>query len=166
MNKPAYWDLLILEWSRIVTYEFWHDYGKPKHEEKAKLCYMDTGSFLVNIKTDYIYKGIAKDVETRFDTPIYELDRPVKVIGLMKDELGRKIMKKFVGLRAKIYIYLIGDGSEYKKTKSTKKWVIKRKHKFKDYKNCLKDIQLENKIKQLEKNKFNMKFKEKSIMNS
>ena len=88
---------------------------------------MDTGSFLINIKTDYIYKDIAKDVETRFDTPIYELDRPVKVIGLMKDELGRKIMKKFVGLRAKIYIYLIGDGSEYKKSKRHKQVRHKKK---------------------------------------
>ena len=53
-----------------------------------------------------------------------------------------------------------------KKAKDTNKCVIKRKHKFKDYKNCLKEIQLENKIKQLEKNKFNMKFREKNIMNS
>ena len=127
MNKTVYWDLSILELSKIVTYEFWYDYGKPKHEEKAKLCYMDTGSFLINIKTDYIYKDIAKDVETRFDTPIYELDRPVKVIGLMKDELGGKIMKKFVGLRAKIYIYLIGDGSEYKKSKMHKQVRHKKK---------------------------------------
>ena len=53
-----------------------------------------------------------------------------------------------------------------KKAKGTNKCVIKRKHKFKDYKNCLKEIQLENKIKQLEKNKFNMKFREKTIVNS
>ena len=66
-------------------------------------------SFIVYIKTDDIYKDIAEDVETRFDTSNYELDRPLpktkdrKVIGLMKDELGWKIMTKFVGIRAKSY---------------------------------------------------------------
>ena len=64
------------------------------------------------------YKDIAEDVETRFDTSIYELDRQFpmgknqKVIGLMKDELGAKIMTKFVGLRAKTYSYLIDNVSE------------------------------------------------------
>ena len=67
----------------------------------------DTESFIVYIKTDDIYKDIAEDIETRFDTLNYELERPFpkgknkKVIWLMKDELGRKIMAKFVGLRAK-----------------------------------------------------------------
>ena len=74
-----------------------------------------------------------------------------KVIGLMKDELGGKIMTKFVGLRAKTYIYLIDDGSEDKKVKGTKKCVIKRKTKFGNYKNCLEATQLENKINHVEK---------------
>ena len=69
---------------------------------------MDADSFIVQIKTDDIYNDIAEDVETRFDTSSYKLDRPLpkgkkKVIGLMKDELGGKIMTKFVGLRAKAY---------------------------------------------------------------
>ena len=53
-----------------------------------------------------------------------------KVIRLIKDKLGRKIMTQFVGLRAKAYSYLIDDGSEDKKAKGTKKCVIKRKLKF------------------------------------
>ena len=70
---------------------------------------MDTNSFIVHVKTEDIYKDIAEDVETRFYTSNYELDRPLpkgknkKVIGLMKDALGGKIMKEFVGLRAKTY---------------------------------------------------------------
>ena len=93
-------------------------------------------SFIVYIKTDDIYKGIAEDVETRFDTSNYELDRSLpkekrkKATRLMKDELGRKIMKKFVGLREKTYSYLIDDSSEDKKAESTKKCVVKRKIKF------------------------------------
>ena len=76
-----------------------------------------------------------------------------KVTGLMKDELGRKIMTKFVGLRAKTYSYLTDDGSEDKKAKDTKKCVIKRKLQFENYKNCLEVTQLENKINYPEKNK-------------
>ena len=70
----------------------------------------------------------------------------------MKDELGGKIMTKFVGLRAKTYSYLIDDGSEDKKAKGTKKCVIKKQQlKFENYKNCLEATQLYNKIKYLEK---------------
>ena len=69
----------------------------------------------------------------------------------MKDKLGRKIMTKSVGLRAKIYIYLIDDSIEDKKAKGTKKCVIKRKLKFENYKSRLKATQLDNKIKYPEK---------------
>ena len=74
-----------------------------------------------------------------------------KVIGLMKNELGGKIMKKFVGLRAKTYSYLIDDGIEDKKAKGTNECAIKRKPKFENYKNCLETTQLENKINHPEK---------------
>ena len=126
-------------------YEFWYDYVKPKYGEKVKLCYTDTYSFIVYIKTGNMYKDIAEDAETRFDTSNYELecnsiDRPLpkgkkkKVIGLLKNELGGKIMTKIVGLSAKTYSYLIDDSSEDKKAKDTKKCVIKRKLKFESYK--------------------------------
>ena len=55
--------------------DFWYDCVKPKYDEKAKLCYIDTDIFIVYIKT--YYQGIAKDVEIRFDTSYYELDRPL-----------------------------------------------------------------------------------------
>ena len=84
-------------------YEFWYGYVKPKYGEKAKLCYMDTDSFIVYIKTDDIYKGISEDAKVVFDTYNYDLGKPLskakqkKVIGLMKYELGEKIMKNVVG---------------------------------------------------------------------
>ena len=92
--------LLILDLSKILMYECWYDYLKPKYSEEVKLCYMDTDIFIAHIKTDDIYKDIAEDVESRFNTSSYEVERllPVgknlKVIGLMKDELGKQIMKK------------------------------------------------------------------------
>ena len=133
MNKPVFLGLSILEFSKILMYEFWYDCVKLKHDEKAKLCYMDTDSFVVYKKTDDLYKGIAEDVKTRFDSSSYELDTPLpkrkikKIIGLMKDELGGNTMTKFVGLRVKTYSCLIDDGSQDKKAKGTKKCVIKRK---------------------------------------
>ena len=75
MNKLVYLGFSILELSIILMYEFWYDYVKPKYGEKAKLCCMDTDSFIVYIKTDGIYKDILESVETRFDTSNYELDR-------------------------------------------------------------------------------------------
>ena len=68
MNKPVYLRLSILDLSKTVKYEFWYDYVKPEDGENAKPCYMDTDSFIVHVKTDYIYKDIVVDVETRFDT--------------------------------------------------------------------------------------------------
>ena len=64
-------------------------------------------------------------------------------------------MRKFVGLRAKTYSYLIVDSSEDKKAKDMKKCVLKRKLKIVKYKNCLEATQHENKINYLEKNKIN-----------
>ena len=57
--------------------KFWYCV-KPKYDEKAKLCFMDTDSFIVYIKADDIYKGIAEDVETIFDTSNNELDHYLK----------------------------------------------------------------------------------------
>ena len=69
---------------------------------------MDTDSFVMNIKAEDFYRDIAHDVEKRFDTSNYEVNRPLptgknkKVIGLMKDELGGKIITEIVTLRQKL----------------------------------------------------------------
>ena len=87
MNKPVYLGLSILEISKTLMYEFWYDYIKPKYQDNAKLCYMDTDSFIINIKTEDFYENITHDAEKRFDTPNYEVNRPLpkgkneKVIG-------------------------------------------------------------------------------------
>ena len=71
MNKPVYLGLSILELSKVLICV------KPKYGEKAKLCFMDTDSSIVYIKTDDIYKDSAENFEIRFDTSRYELDRPI-----------------------------------------------------------------------------------------
>ena len=135
LHKSIYLGMSILGISKTLMYEFWCDYIKPKYQDKAKLCYMDTGGFIIHIKTEDFYKDIANDVEKQFDTSNYNendkrllpLGKSKKVIGLFKDELGRKIMIEFFGLRAKTYAYLMLDDGEHKKAKGTKKVCNKTK---------------------------------------
>ena len=142
-NKPIYLGLSILEISKILIYEFWYDYMKPKNSNDVKLCYMGTDSFIMNIKTNNFYEDIANGVENRSDTSNYEVNRPLpmgknkRVIGLMKDELGGKIITEFVNSRPKTYSYLTDDGKEDKKAKGTKRGIIKKMIKSNDYKKCL-----------------------------
>ena len=132
-------------------YEFWYEYIKPKYKDKARLCYMDTDSFIINIKTEDFYEDIADNVEEWFDTSNKDKKdkRPLpiginkKVRSMFKDELGSKIMIEFVRLTAKTYSYLM-DGyndEDYEKrkiinekAKSTKKCIIKRELMFNNYK--------------------------------
>ena len=79
----------------------------------------------------------------------------------MKDELGGKILKEFLGLRAKTCSYLKDNNDEDKKAKGTKKCVIKRKLKFQDNKNCLEAVQIENKVNHSEENKIDVDKKDK-----
>ena len=123
---------------------------RPRYGSKVSLCYMDADSFVYEIETEDFYKDIAKDGEKKFDTSEYSKDenRPLpiginkKVIGLMKDELGGKIMTEFVALRAKMYTYRkIDKTKKWKKSaaKVQKKFVVSEDLTFDDYKTCLFD---------------------------
>ena len=145
MNKLIYLVQAILDISKILMYKFWYDYIKSKYGDNARLCCMDTDSFVIYIKTKDFYKDIADDVERWFDTSNYdEKDkRPLpigknnKVIGLFKDELGGKIMIEFCALRAKAYANKLYDDIENKKAKGAKKCIIKREITFKNYTDAL-----------------------------
>ena len=131
-------------------FEFWYDYLKPMYGDKIRLCYTDTDSFIMHIKTDDFYKDINNDVDKWFDTSNYDINdnRPLeigknkKVLGKFKDERGGKIMTKFVALRAKTYSFLINEYTDEdyeknrivnKKAKGTKKCVVKREILFNNY---------------------------------
>ena len=113
MNKPVYLGQAILDLSKTLMYEFHYDYMRPRPDSKVNSCYIDTKSFVYEIETEDFHRDIAKDGKKRFDMSGYSKDdnRPLpigenkKVIGLMKDELGGKIMTEFVALRAKMYAY-------------------------------------------------------------
>ena len=147
INKQVYLGQAILDLSKIVMHEFHYDYMKPKYDN-LKLCYMDTDPLVYHIKTEDFYEDIAADVETIFDKSGYNKKdaRPLpiglnkKVIGLMKDELGGKIMAEFTALRPKLYAYRKLDNKEDNKCKGIKKCVVKKTFDSGDYKKCLLDV--------------------------
>ena len=104
----------ILDISKTLMYKFWFDYIKPKYEDRTKLCYTGTDSFIISIITEDFFVDISDDVARWFDTSNYDENhkRPLpigknkKLIELFKDELGGKIMKEFGELRAKKNIHI------------------------------------------------------------
>ena len=154
ISKPVYLGMSTLDISKTIMSEFWYDYIKPKYEDRAKVCYMDTDRFAIHIETEDFYKDIANDVEKWFDTSNYDenderplpIDKNKKVMGLFKDEVGGKITEEFCVFRAKTGAYLInGYNDDYydkkkiinKKAKATKNCVTERRLMFENYKDCL-----------------------------
>ena len=145
MTKPLYLGMSTLDISKILMYEFWYDYINPKYGDQAKLCYTDTHSFIIYIKTEDFFEDISNNVERQFDTSNYDKNnkRPLligknkKVPGVFKDELGGKIIAEFVALRSKASSYLNDNGNEHKKSKGANRCVIKQKLMFQNFKDCL-----------------------------
>ena len=150
LNKPIYLGQAVLDISKTLMFELWYDYLKPLYGDKIRLCYTDIDSFIMHIKTDDFYKDISADVNKWFDTSNFnkndnrplEIGKNKKALDKFKDEIGGKIMTKFVALRAKTYSFLIDEykDDDYeknkivnKKAKGTKKYVIKREILFNNY---------------------------------
>ena len=114
MTKPLYLGMSKLDISKILIYEFWQDHISPKYGDKAKLCYTDTDSFIIYIKTEHFFEDISNDVERCYDTSHYDKNdkRPLpigknkKVPGLFKDKLGGKIITEFVAKAQSKSIYI------------------------------------------------------------
>ena len=146
MNKPVYLGMCILDLSKTVMYEFHYNYIKEKYGDKAKLLFTDTDSLMYEIETEDFYKDISGDVKDRFDTSDYPENHPSgiptginkKVLGMFKDEVEGKIIKEFVGLRAKLYSYKMDEGEESKKCKGVKRQVVATSITHEDYKTCLR----------------------------
>ena len=143
-TKPVYLGMSVLDISKTLMYEFHYEYIRPKYGDKAELLFTDTDSLMYVIETEDFYVDISPDVQCKFDTSNYPKEHASgietgvnkKVIGLMKDEVGGKIITKFVGLRAKNYAFILG-GEDYKKCKGIKKCVTKNNITFEDYETCL-----------------------------
>ena len=145
MNKPVYLGACILDLSKSLMYDFHYKYIKPMYKNKAKLLFTDTDSLMYEIEREDFYKDISGDVKDRFDTSDYPENHPSgiptginkKVLGMFKDEAAGKIIKEFVGLRAKLYSYKMDEGEESKKCKGVKKQVVEKSITHEDYKTCL-----------------------------
>ena len=145
MNKPVYLGMCILDLSKTIMFDFHYNYIKPKYGDKTKLLFTDTDSLMYEIQTEDFYKDISGDVKNRFDTSDYPENHPSgiptgenkKVLGMFKDEAAGKIIKEFVGLRAKLYSFIMDDGGEIKKCKGIKKQVVESSISHENYKTCL-----------------------------
>ena len=145
MNKPVYLGMSILDLSKTIMYDFHYRYIKPKYGSRAKLLFTDTDSLFYEIETEDFYKDISRDVWDRFDTSDYPENHPSgiptginkKVLGMFKDEEAGKIIKEFVGLRAKLYSYKMDEGKENKRCKGIKKAVVEKSISHENYKICL-----------------------------
>ena len=145
MNKPIYIGQTVLDFSKILMYDFWYGYLKPMYKNNIKLCYMDTDSFIFHVKTDDFYKDISDTLDKWFDTSKNDkkLDRPIEydvntgVLGMFKDELKGYIMIEFVSLASKVYSHKQDNDKETKVVKGVKKCVKKKILNFNDYINAL-----------------------------
>ena len=104
-----------------MVYEFWYGYIKPKHDDKIKLCYTDTDSFVIEVETEDLYADISDDVKKWYDTFNYDKDdnRPLPLAIKKKNyqvylrmNLGVKIMTEFWAIRAKTYAFAVVDGKK------------------------------------------------------
>lgn len=145
MDKPISIGMTVLELSKVLMYDFFYNYLKPKYEENIELLYTDTDSFILNVFTDCFYTDIANDINDRYDTSDYAEDNVYgiprinkKKPGFFKDELNGRIMSRFAAARAKMYSYEL-DESEFetvKKAKGVKKYVLNSVS-FSDYADCV-----------------------------
>ena len=134
MTKPLYLGKSILGFSKILLYEFWYDYISPRYGDKTKLCYTDTDT---DTDTDTIERWFNTCNYDKNDKRLIVTGKNQKVPALFKDEIGGKTMTEIVAFRPKAYAYLTDDGSEHKKSKGTKKCVIKQKLMFQNLKDYL-----------------------------
>ena len=146
-NKPIYVGFSVLELSKLTMYKFHYNYMKKKYEGNVSLNYIDTDSFIYDIKTEDFYADIREDLQDYFDTSSYPQANIFKfphvnkkVLGMMKDECGGKVMKEFVGLRPKMYSYKV-DSTEIKKVKGIRKSAISNLS-IEDFKLCLLEDKL------------------------
>ena len=77
MNTPVYLGMSVLGINKTLTFDFWHDYIKPKYEDNANLCCMSIDSFSIQIKIEGLYKNIADDVKKWFDASHYGEDQTI-----------------------------------------------------------------------------------------
>ena len=126
LNKPVYTGMTILENSKILMYDFFHNHLKARYGPKCELIYTDTDSLLLNVQTEDVYKDMKEDL-WMYDTSNYPKDNPLyddrnkKVLGKMKDECGGTAIEEVVAVRSKMYSISKADRNSIRKAKGVKK---------------------------------------------
>lgn len=148
LNKPIYIGFSVLELSKSHMYDFHYSVIKPYYSNRVTLMYTDTDSFVYSIKTHDFYNDLRQRFLKHFDTSNLELNNQFniplknkKVPGLFKDELSGKVIKKFVGLRSKLYCITTNNEYSIKKAKGVKKPVVQNLG-ISDYTNVLLNDQI------------------------
>ena len=139
LNKPAYNGMCILELSKVLMYEFHYDYIKNKYGTRSRLLFTDTDSLMYEIKTEDIYEDLSSN-KKMFDFSNYSTkskyhdDSSKLVIGKMKDETAGAAIEEHVGLKPKMYSYLVDDNSKHKKAKGVSRNIVAtiRHNEYKD----------------------------------
>ena len=151
LNKPIYMGMSILDYSKIHMYLFYYDVLKPKYDNKIKLVYTDTDSYVIKVETDDLYEDF-KEINDFLDFSDYNLEHPnydetnKKVLGKFKDEMNGKIITHFIGLKPKAYCYKVyGDDKEHKKSKGVVKHKVSNQLSYKTYeetlnRNCKEEV--------------------------
>ncbi|KAF4530493.1 hypothetical protein B566_EDAN018469 [Ephemera danica] len=142
LNKPIYVGLAVLDLSKVAMYDFYYNKLQPIYGNKVTLLYMDTDSYIIEVKTHDVYDDMIQHREY-YDTSNYDPGHKCfsvvnhKVLGKMKDETHGQPISHFVGLRAKMYSFKVGT-KEVKRAKGVKRVALKKKITFKDYTKCLR----------------------------
>ena len=170
LNKPIYIGTTILDYAKNVMYDFWYNKLKKKYDDRIILCFTDTDSLFVLIKTEDYYEDIKENIDTLgeeswYDTSAFKRkDIPKvnkKVPGKFKDELPNSIIAEYVGLRSKMHAERTLDAThderwqiqELKVCKGIKKQVIEEDTHFSDYKNTLDNESIETRTYNLIRSK-------------
>ena len=141
-NRPIYIGMCVLDLSKILLYDYYYNYLKPKYGENCQLLYTDTDSLLLHIHCEDFYKDIGETLHL-YDTSDYPEDHPQhsmvnnKIPGKLKDEVSGKPIQEVVCLRSKMYSILLDDDTNTKKAKGTKQCVVKKVITHQNYKDAL-----------------------------
>ena len=157
LDKPSYVGMCILDLSKVLMYDFHYNFIKEKYGDRAKLLFTDTDSLCYHILTDDVYEDLYNHKDM-FDNSDYSksskfyFDENKKVIGKMKDEAAGNHITSFVGLKSKMYSYLVelpdGEIKNNKTCKGISKNVTKRDLEHEDYLSTLLNSKIEkHKIK-------------------
>jgi hypothetical protein len=148
LNRPIYVGFTILDRSKFIMYNFHYNYTKQKYGRNVRLLMTDTDSLLYEIETENIYNDMYERLNL-FDTSAFPIDHPChsnqnkKRVGTFADEMkGKKIIKQFVGLRAKLYSFLTNDAEDVGKNvaKGVKRVSIEKDLHHSMYIDCLSNL--------------------------